>query len=179
MMLFSGKITNSFLVFLDRSGLDIQSLFEQTDVSPEFLRDPSSWIPAHELERFLSAVDREYSSSFNESLPSLVGHQCSELRAWGVLDSVIRMMSQPQDLFLQPQRFISYFVSPAPPIADLVRQSESVSFDIPISDQEFPYVTEFLRGAMEVLPRYLGCQPAHVDWRLVAKPGQVPWRRGS
>jgi hypothetical protein len=165
MMLFSGKITNSFLVFLDRSGLDVQHLFELTDLSPEFLRDPSAWIPAHDVERFLSSVDREYSSSFNESLTSLVGHQCSELRAWGVLDSVIRMMSQPQDLFLQPQRFISYFVSPAPPIADLIRHTESVSFDIPISDQEFPYVTEFLRSAMEVLPRYLGCQQAQVDWR--------------
>lgn len=164
-MLFSGKITNSFLVFLDRAGMDLQRLYELTELPSEFLRDPSCWIPAAEVERFLSSVDKEFSSSFDESLPALVGHQCNELRAWGVLDSVIRMMSQPQDLFLQPQRFISYFVSPAPPIAHLVRQSESVSFDIPISDQEFPHVTDFLRSAMEVLPRYLGHQPAHVQWQ--------------
>lgn len=164
-MLFSGKITNSFLVYLDKSGIDLQRLLELTDLPTEFLRDPSCWIPAAEVERFLASVDKEFSSQFNESLPSLVGHQCNELRAWGVLDSVIRMMSQPQDLFLQPQRFISYFVSPAPPIAHLVRQAESVSFDIPISDQEFPYVTDFLRSAMEVLPRYLGHQPAQVQWK--------------
>ena len=164
-MLFSGKITNSFLVFLDRSGIDLQRLLDLTDLPSEFLRDPSCWIPAGEVERFLTAVDKEFSSSFNDSLPALVGHQCNELRAWGVLDSVIRMMSQPQDLFLQPQRFISYFVSPAPPIAHLVRQAESVSFDIPISDQEFPLVTDFLRSAMEVLPRYLGHQPAQVLWK--------------
>jgi hypothetical protein len=163
-MLFSGKITNSFLVFLDRAGIDTERLFDVAALPTEFLRDPSCWIAATDVEQFLSTVDKEFSSSFNESLPSLVGHQCNELRAWGVLDSVIRMMSQPQDLFLQPQRFISYFVSPAPPIAQLVRQAESVSFDIPISDLEFPMTTEFLRAAMEVLPRYLGHQSAIANW---------------
>ncbi len=108
--------------------MDLQRLFELTDLPSEFLKDPSGWFPAGDIERFLNIIDNEFSASFNESLPVLVGHQCSELRAWGVLDSVIRMMSQPQDLFLQPQRFISYFVSPAPPIANLVRQLDSVSF---------------------------------------------------
>src|SRR5947209_4908899 len=104
-MLFSGKITNSFLVFLDRAGIDSERLYEVTSLPTEFLRDPSCWIAAPDVEQFLSAADKEFGSSFSESLPALVGHQCNELRAWGVLDSVIRMMSQPQDLFLQPQRF--------------------------------------------------------------------------
>jgi hypothetical protein len=164
-MLFSGKITNSFLVFLDRSGQDLDRLVELTELPTEFLRDSSAWMPAPDVELLLAALDKEYGAAFSDSLASLVGHQCNELRAWGVLDSVIRMMSAPQDLFLQPQRFISYFVSPAPPIAQLVRQQESVSFDIPISDQEFPFVTEFLRSAMEVLPRYLGHEAALVNWR--------------
>lgn len=164
-MLFSGKITNSFLVFLDRNGQDLDRLPELTNLPSEFLRDSSCWMRATEVEMFLAAMDKEYGTAFNDSLALLVGHQCNELRAWGVLDSVIRMMSQPQDLFLQPQRFISYFVSPAPPIADLIRKEESVSFDIPISDQEFPFVTEFLRSAMEVLPRYLGHEAAQVVWQ--------------
>jgi hypothetical protein len=164
MMLFSGKITNSFLVFLERSAKDLEPVLEMTEVPSEFLRDPSCWIPAADVEKFLAAIDKELSPSFNECLPSLVGHACSDLRAWGVLDSVIRMMNQPQDLFLQPQRFISYFVSPAPPIANLVRQADSISFDIPISDQEFPNVTEFLRSALEVLPKYIGHSSAGVKW---------------
>lgn len=152
-------------MFLDRSGQDLERLYELTDVPTEFLRDSSCWIPAAEVEQFLSKIDKEYGPAFNESLSSIVGHQCNELRAWGVLDSVIRMMSQPQDLFLQPHRFISYFVSPAPPIAHLIREADMVSFDIPISDQEFPFVTEFLRAAMEVLPRYLNHQAASVVWK--------------
>jgi hypothetical protein len=163
-MLFSGKITNSFLCYLDRAGKDLEGAFELTDVPSEFLRDPSCWVPAEDVEKLLTALEKKHGPSFSESLPSLVGHNCSELRAWGVLDSVIRMMAQPQDLFLQPQRFISYFVSPAPPIANLVRKAEFISFDLPISDQEFPNVTEFLRSALEVLPRYIGHSAANATW---------------
>lgn len=160
-MLFSGKITNAFLVYLERNSKDLEPVLEMTEVPSEFLRDPSCWIPAEDVEKFLGALEKTNSEVCSASL---VGHACSELRAWGVLDSVIRMMNQPQDLFLQPQRFISYFVSPAPPIANVTRKEESISFDIPISDQEFPCVTEFLRSALEVLPRYIGHSAAVVKW---------------
>lgn len=56
-------------------------------------------------------MDREFGPTFNEGLAKLVGHECHELRAWGVLDSVIKMMQKPQDLFLQPHRFLSLFPS--------------------------------------------------------------------
>ncbi|MBX3021554.1 MAG: hypothetical protein KF799_07745 [Bdellovibrionales bacterium] len=164
-MLFSGKITNSFLVFLDRHGVDSEKIFELTDLPTEFLRDPSCWIPAQDAEKFIAGIDREFGSIFHESLPTLVGHQCHTLRAWGVLDSVIKMMSKPQDLFLQPHRFVSYFVSPAPPVGNVVRELESISFDLPISNQEFPFISEFIRSALEVLPVYLGRNQAQVEWR--------------
>ena len=164
-MLFSGKITNSLHVFLDRHGVDTESVYELTDLPTEFLREPSCWIPAEDVEKFLASVDREFGSMFPEGLSTIVGHQCHQLRAWGVLDSVIRMMQKPQDLFLQPHRFLSYFVSPAPPVGDLKREAESISFDLPISNQEFPFVTEFLRSALEVLPCYLGRNQAQVSWK--------------
>ena len=163
-MLFSGKITNSFLVFLDRHGVDSEKIFELTDLPMEFLREPSCWIPAHDVEKFVSGLDRELSSTFPEGLSTLVGHQCHQLRAWGVLDSVIKMMQKPQDLFLQPHRFLSYFVSPAPPVANVVRGLDSIRFDLPISNQEFPGVSEFIRCAFEILPAYLGRNPAQVKW---------------
>lgn len=164
-MLFSGKITNSFMVFLDRHGVDSERIFELTDLPTEFLREPSCWIPAADTERFLAGLDREYGSLFQDSLPTLVGHQCHSLRAWGVLDSVIRMLQKPQDLFLQPHRFLSYFVSPAPPVGNVVKTAESISFDLPIDNQEFPTVAEFIRGALEALPLYLGREQAQARWK--------------
>ncbi len=165
-MLFSGKITNSFLVFLDRQGVDSEKVFELTDLPTEFLREPSCWIPAQDVEKFISCIDREFGARFQEGhLPTLVGHQCHTLRSWGVLDSVIKMMQKPQDLFLQPHRFLSYFVSPAPPVGNLKREAQAISFDLPISNQEFPLVTEFIRSALEVLPCYLGRSQAQVGWQ--------------
>jgi len=164
-MLFSGKITNSFHVFLDRHSVDSEKFYELTDLPTEFLREPSCWIPAQDVEKFIQAVDREFGPMFQESLPTLVGHQVHSLRAWGVLDSVIKMMQKPQDLFLQPARFLSYFVSPAPPVGDVQRGPDSIAFQLPISNQEFPCVTEFLRSALEVLPCYLGRNQAEVSWK--------------
>jgi hypothetical protein len=164
-MLFSGKITNSFLVYLDRHSVDSEKLFELTDLPTEFLREPSCWIPAQDVEKFIAAADREFAGKFQDSLAKLVGHECHQLWAWGVLDSVIKMLQSPQDLFLQPHRFLSYFVSPAPPVGNLMRGEEAISFDLPISNQEFPFVTEFLRSALEGLPCYLGRASAHVRWQ--------------
>ena len=65
---------------------------------------------------FQTETDYGRGTHNEESLITAVGHQCKDLRAWGVLDSVIKMMQKPQDLFLQPHRLLSYFVSPAPPV---------------------------------------------------------------
>ncbi len=145
--------------------MDSEKLLELTDLPTEFLREPSCWIPAQDVEKFIASMDREFGNIFHDSLPKLVGHECHELRSWGVLDSVIKMMQKPQDLFLQPHRFLSYFVSPAPPVGNVARESDSIAFDLPISNQEFPCVTEFLRSALEVLPCYLGRSSAHVEWQ--------------
>ena len=172
-MLFSGKITNSFLVYLDRQGVDAEKIFELTDIPTEFLREPSCWIPAHDMEKFIAGLDREFGGIASEGLSTLIGHRCHELRSWGVLDSVIKMMQKPQDLFLQPHRFLSYFVSPAPPVGNVNRLEESINFELPIDNQEFPAVTEFIRSALEVLPCYLGRNPAQVHWR--ATKIEISW----
>ena len=164
-MLFSGKITNSFLIFLTRQGADLDSSWDFTEVPSELLRDPSSWIEAESVEKFLQVLDGEFGQQqTRESLMAAVGHQCNELRAWGALDSVLKMIQTPQDIYSHPHRFLSYFVSPAPPIANLQRTDAEVSFDVPILTQEYPYVTEYLRAAFEALPKYLGDPSAHVVW---------------
>lgn len=165
-MHFSGKITNSILTYLGQKTSDQDRLFDLTDLPTEFLRDPSCWLRAFEVETFLAAIESEYGRLWSETnLIGSVGHAAFDLRSWGVLDSVLRMMQTPQDIYLQPHRFLSYFVSPAPPIGHLIREQESVAFDLPISSSEFPFVTEYLRAALESLPRYLGQQMSVVRWR--------------
>ncbi len=164
-MYFSGKITNSFVSFLDRQLPDQERLFELTHLPTEFLRDSSCWLKAQDVENFLEVVEQEYGARSPEGpLVTWVGHQCVDLKAWGVLDSVLRMMQKPQDIYAQPQRFISYFVSPAPPIGNLQKEEDGISFDLPISNQEFPLVTEYLRAALEALPLYVGKGMASARW---------------
>ena len=105
------------------------------------------------------------SSHGQDALIVAVGHQCKDLRSWGVLDSVLRMVQTSKDLFAQPERFLSYFVSPAPPIGDLKREADSVSFVLPISEIRFPLVTAYLRAALEALPTYISKPMATVTWR--------------
>lgn len=142
----------------------LDGLYGLTDLNMEFVRDPSCWLEAEKLEAFLCKLDQTYGLQFSESLVTKVGHDCNRLRSWGVLDSVLRMMQKPQDIFCQPERFMSYFISPEPPIGNLKVTSVSVTFDFPISSFEFPYVTEYIKAAIEGLPQYLGKQNALVEW---------------
>ncbi len=169
-MLFSCKISHAVLLHLERQNEDLerleQTLYEKFELPPiEFLKDPSCWLKSQQMEDFLDHVAHHYRSSGDElSLLSFVGHQSKDLRAWGVLDSVLRMLQSPQDVFLQPQRFLSYFVSPPPPVANVKHDENSVILDLPIAAHEFPRVVEYLKAAIESLPTYLGQSPAAVTW---------------
>lgn len=168
-MLFSCKITHSILNYLDRRGEDLEALYEKCDWPAEFLHDPSSWLEADKMENILRMIDENYGRRDNgdescEALIVNVGHQCKDLRSWGVLDSVLRMVQTPKELFAQPERFLSYFVSPAPAAGEIKRGSESVSFVTPVSEQQFPLVTSYLRAALEALPTYIAKPMANVGW---------------
>lgn len=165
-MLFSCKITHSVITYLDRRGEDLEVLNEKCDWPTEFLRDPSSWLEAEKMESLLQLIDAEFGPGLQieEGLMSAAGHQCKDLRAWGVLDSVLRMVQTPKDLFAQPERFLSYFVSPAPPVGEVRRESDRVSFVLPVSEMQFPLVTTYLRAALEALPTYINKPMASVRW---------------
>ena len=149
---------------MDNQGVSAEGLYELTDLPMEFLRDPACWLEADKLELFLQTMDQAYGLKFNESLVTLVGASGFELRTWGVLDSVLKMIECPADIYGQPQRLLSYFVSPEPPIANLQVDEKNVSFDLPISSEEYPYVTEYLKAAIEGLPKYIGRHPSTVRW---------------
>ena len=164
-MYFSAKITNSALTFLAKRGLDVERVHTCTEVPTEFLRDPSCWLEVEDVESFLSFIEKEYCNHFSgENLIELIGHACAELNSWGALDSVLKMMQKPQDVFVQPERFISYFVSPPPPIGGLKKDEDHISFELPISTDEFPFVTEYLRACIEALPSFMNQEMAHVMW---------------
>lgn len=163
---FSGKITNSFYVYLLRQGVDPAEIYELADIADGLLKDPTAWIDAAKVESFLSQIEDRFSARFSDrDLMLAVGHEASDLKAWGVLDSVLRMIERPQEVFTQPQRFISYFVSPSPPIANFSRTDAGVSFDLPISFEEYPLVCGYLCSAIESLPSFIGGQMAECTWQ--------------
>lgn len=118
------------------------------------------------MENFLRRIEQDYGRETQtaDGLIMTVGHLCKDLRSWGVLDSVLRMVQTPKDLFAQPERFLSYFVSPAPPVGEIRREPDAVSFVLPVSEMQFPLVTSYLRAALEALPTYINKPMATVHW---------------
>lgn len=168
-MLFSSKISNSILTYLENQRVSLEGLYSSFDIPEELLRDPSSWMEARELENFLRTASNYYQAEKSaENLSELVGHACLNLHSWGVLDSVLRMMDKPQDIFLHPERFLSYFISPTPPLLSLNptadEEVEKSSFEISISSFDYPLTTKYLQSALEALPTFFGRDNAHVRW---------------
>src|SRR5690606_38367452 len=148
-------ITNSILRYLEQNGAALDALLEETDLPIEFLRDPSYWLKTDEVEKILSASERLYGEPYGHGdLILNTGHACWELRSWGVLDGVLKMMDSAAEIYFQPDLFLSYFISPPPPIGSLRKTADSVSFQLPIAKEEFPRTTSFLAAALEGLPRY-------------------------
>lgn len=119
------------------------------------------------METLLANLEKQFGlrPTLEQGLVVDVGHQCKDLRAWGVLDSVLRMVQAPKDFFAQPERFLSYFISPAPPIGEIRRETDSVSFVLPISEEEFPLTTQYLCAVLEALPSYISKPMATVSWK--------------
>lgn len=164
-MFFSGKISHAAILFLQRQGIDYEGIYHLTDLQEEFLNDPSCWLEARAVERFLSSLDKEYSKHFDgEDLLSKIGHASHELKSWGVLDSVLRMMRQPQDIYLHPQRFLSYFLSPEPLVQNIYAAEESMRCHLPLNIDEYPCVGQYLKAALEDLPVFMGRPMARVTW---------------
>ena len=164
-MYFSGKVTNSVLCYLEENGSDLEKAYNLTDLSPTFLRDPSHWLASHQVEAFLDQLQNLYGSQLSvNNLCQTVGHKCHTLHSWGVLDSVLKMMMSPLDIFTQPQRFISYFISPAPQLDHLRFDKETVYFELPISNEEYPLFSSYLKTSLESLPQFMGKPMAYVEW---------------
>lgn len=164
-MYFSCKISNAIVSDLEHRGEDLSALYDPAFPHMEVLRDPTAWLSAPEMEAFLETLVGMNWAKVDGSILTEAGHAGPKNRAWGVLDSVLRMMPRPQEIFHQPERFLSYFISPEPPIENLIRSEDRLSFDLPLPTEQYPHVTAYLRSAFEALPLYTGQQLAKCVWQ--------------
>lgn len=157
-MHFSCKVTHAILTYLESEKLDLSGYFSESDIPWELLRDSSNWMRAPDMEAFLERLDLSTDTLIK------AGYATPKNKVWGVLDSVLRMMPQPQEIFHQPEKFLGYFISPEPPIENLNRTSTGLSFDIPLPAEQYPMVTTYLKAAFEALPSYVGKSFAQCEW---------------
>lgn len=161
--MISCKLSNSVLASLERQGRDLSGVLQNTDVAEEFLRDPASWVEAPKMEALLRDIDFTF-RDLPDGYARDIGRNSEQLRCWGVLDSVLKMVESPLDIYCQPSRFISYFITPEPPIADWKQNEAKITFQLPVSAEQYPYITEYLSGALEGLPNYMSQPQAQVRW---------------
>ncbi len=176
-MYFSCKVTNSVIKYFDEKGDDISPLFEELSLPLEFLRDPSSWVSSLQLEMFFQKLLAHFNS--DQTLLAEIAHQSAALKSWGVLDSVLRMMPRTDEVWAQPEKFLSYFVSPPPPVANLERGADGISFDVPITSEQYPLSTFFLQSCFESLPKFNGQPAAHARWDNIRLSIQYADRQDS
>jgi len=119
------------------------------------------------METFLENVSQLPLKKREQDFLTIVGHEGPKILAWGVLDSVLRMMPRPQEIFNQPARFLSYFISPEPPIENMVRREDFLSFDLPLAAEQYPLISRYLRAAFESLPVYVGGELAVCEWNHI------------
>lgn len=163
-MQFSSKIAYSFIQYGSKNQLDIVRLLNQAGLSFELCNNGDAWIAADNLEVFLKLVKEQASDQKDMTLIEKVGHQAVDLKAWGVLDSVLKMIRSSKDLYHNPQRFLSYFIFPAPPIKKLNFSETSVQFEVPFFFEEYPHIYSYLKACFEVVSTYLGEPAASAVW---------------
>jgi hypothetical protein len=166
-VLFSCKISNAFIKYLENRNEDLSFIYDSADFPIDLIQDPSAWMSAPDLEFLISKIVNHPFKERPLDLVKDVGHQTPDLHAWGVLDSVLKMISHPREVFIQPDRFISYFISPEPPIENLVRTSHSIAFDLPLIAEQYPLVSKYLMSAFEALPLYTGKSLGQCSWQHI------------
>ncbi len=162
-MHLSCKLTNAVIRSIEDKSEDVSALLNLIAIPEEFLRDPSYWIKVEDFENFLQKF-LEIRGDKNPAVLTEVAKSCVPLRSWGVLDSVLRMMKIPGDVFTQPERLLSYFIAPAPPVDQVVRSSDGIAFDLPMSTDHFPLSCEFVRASFEMIPVFMNQPEALCSW---------------
>ena len=172
-MQVSCKVSYSVIVHLEGQGAQLEPFFETSDSPVEFLKDPSCWLTIAEMESFLKDLAEYLSFKDSEKLYREIGLINFELRAWGVLDSVLKMVESPKDIYDQPDRFLSYFLTPHPEMTVEKISENKILLQLQ-SQPEARNVMAYLIGAMEGLPHYMGKPTAQIA-QATSSSFQITW----
>ena len=165
-MYLSGKVTNSFLVFLDQCEFDTSNLFEITQLEPEFLRNPHSWLEASSVEHLLTSIQEVYRQQFiDKDIITTVGHNSASLQAWGGLDDFIKAsFDTPKDVHQKLETIFSYFVSPCFEMSNVQETEDSFYFETNFDFEEYPSCTHYFKSVLESIPVFTGQDLTEVTW---------------
>lgn len=172
-MQVSCKVSYSVIVYLERQGAQLEAYFENSGAPIELLKDPTCWLSVDEMEKFLVEVAEFQSFKNTEAMYREIGQNNFDLRAWGVLDSVLKMVESPKDIYDQPDRFLSYFLTPHPDLKIEKIADNKTLFNL-ASKPEADNILAYLIGAVEGLPSYMGKPTAHIA-QVTSTSYQISW----
>ena len=164
-MLISSKVSNSILILFQSEGLSLDDLISAVGLSPDILMDPTAWVEAEKMERFLTLAEADYRrQDHEESLIEKVGHSSRDLYAWGVLNGVLKMMERPEEVLFQPDRFLAHFISPVPLVSGFLKLEGGVRFHLDLDFRAFPATQLYIKAMLESLPTFSGGGLSSCRW---------------
>ena len=165
MIYLSGKITNSFYSFLNSYDFDTSRFFEMTSLEMDHLKDPHSWMNAHQVENLLNNMQKTYNTHFiDKDFITTVGHHCIHLKCWGGLDDFLKLFKTPYEVHRKLGTFFSYFINPVFKIEEDIESKNSFCFYTDFNSIEFPVVCMYFKAVLESLPLFMGGELTEANW---------------
>lgn len=163
MLKISGRVTNSFFRFLDQRYFDTSRFYELSNMEVHFIKDPSVWMEAELVENFLQKLSDEFGRHFvDKELTTAVGHAALELGAWGELDHVLKL-GPVFNIYHKLSDILQWFISPLH-IDNIQYKYNSIICECELSSKNYPYIVDYLRSILEILPTYKSEEMTEVEW---------------
>ena len=164
MLKISGRVTNSFFRFLDQRYFDTSRFYELSNMEMHFIKDPSVWMEADLVENFLKELSEEFGRHFvDKELTTAVGHAALELGAWGELDHVLKL-GPVFNIYQKLSDILQWFVSPLH-LDHIQYKYNLITCECELSSDDYPYLVEYMRSVLEVLPTYKSEAMTEVEWK--------------
>ena len=163
-MKVSGRVTNSFYCFLNQNNFDTSRFYELSSLDMHFIKDPYIWMDIVAVEHFLKKVVEEFTPHFVEDdLIHSVGHSAIKLKAWGDLDSALKL-HPIFNVYEKIEDIMRWFVTPFS-IKNFQNINNEITFESNLSSEEYPYLVSYLKSVLEVLPQFNAEDSTSVSWK--------------
>ena len=173
-MYFSGRITNSFFVFLKNFiDLDESQLFGMTDLEIDFIKDPNSWMYAQYVEVFLRNIRNSQRHRFTDKdLAATVGHSFHELNSWGGLDKFLKtffkssrgIFKSSRDIYKKLDVIFEHFLLDFR-ISESREDETLLSFKTNFQSEKYPVAADYLKAVLEKFPAvFFGEDMTEANW---------------